>query len=51
MNMKVLAEGVETQEQLSLLSVADCDQAQGFFFSHPLPPDDFQVLMSTAAKS
>jgi diguanylate cyclase (GGDEF)-like protein len=32
-----VAEGVETREQLSFLREENCDQAQGFFFSHPLP--------------
>ncbi|RHW77336.1 EAL domain-containing protein [Colwellia sp. RSH04] len=35
---KVVAEGVETQEQLQLLTDLQCDFIQGYFFSKPLPP-------------
>jgi EAL domain-containing protein (putative c-di-GMP-specific phosphodiesterase class I) len=37
LGMQVMAEGVETQEQLDFLSSNGCDSAQGFFFSRPIP--------------
>ncbi|SET28502.1 PAS domain S-box-containing protein/diguanylate cyclase (GGDEF) domain-containing protein [Oceanobacillus limi] len=37
LNMKVIAEGVETLEQLTFLSKARCDEMQGFYLSKPLP--------------
>jgi len=37
LNMKVTAEGVETQEQLALLSQSSCDEAQGFLLGRPSP--------------
>lgn len=38
LNMKVIAEGVETIEQLSFLENENCDEVQGFYYSEPLPP-------------
>ncbi|HEX8948794.1 MAG TPA: bifunctional diguanylate cyclase/phosphodiesterase, partial [Dissulfurispiraceae bacterium] len=39
LKLYVVAEGVETEEQLELLRSAGCDGIQGFIFSEPLPPD------------
>jgi EAL domain-containing protein (putative c-di-GMP-specific phosphodiesterase class I) len=41
MKYQVLIEGIETQSQANLASVMGCEQAQGFFFSRPLPQEDF----------
>jgi diguanylate cyclase (GGDEF)-like protein len=46
LQMKVLAEGVETEGQLGLLAHHGCDQMQGFCFSPPLAPDDFAALLA-----
>lgn len=40
LGLTVLAEGVENQAQLDFLRGVGCDQAQGFFLSRPLPPDE-----------
>ncbi|KOA19435.1 phytochrome-like protein cph2 [Clostridium homopropionicum DSM 5847] len=46
LNMEVIAEGVETQEQLAVLQAQHCDGIQGYFFSKPLPPDQLESLLS-----
>ena len=46
LNMRVLAEGVETKEQLDFLKEHGCDFIQGFYFSKPLIKNDFKKLIS-----
>ena len=41
----VVAEGVETKEQLEFLRGVNCDTAQGFYFSKPVPVDEFEALL------
>jgi diguanylate cyclase (GGDEF)-like protein/PAS domain S-box-containing protein len=41
LNLKVLAEGVETEEQMAFLRAHNCDEAQGYYFSKPLTGDEF----------
>jgi EAL domain-containing protein (putative c-di-GMP-specific phosphodiesterase class I) len=40
LRMKVIAEGVETQEQQQFLRAEGCDEIQGFFSGRPVPPDE-----------
>ncbi|GAA0698170.1 hypothetical protein GCM10009104_28310 [Marinobacterium maritimum] len=47
LNKQVIAEGVETRAQLEFLIRHDCDQVQGYFFSRPVPLDQFLNLLST----
>ena len=46
---KIVAEGVETQEQLALLRQWGCDAIQGYLFSAPLPADDFAEFVRATA--
>jgi EAL domain-containing protein (putative c-di-GMP-specific phosphodiesterase class I) len=45
LDVSVVAEGVETQGQLDLLRDGGCDLVHGFFFSRPLPPEEFEELI------
>jgi diguanylate cyclase len=49
LRLKVVAEGVETPEQLDSLKSMGCDQYQGFHFSPPLSPDEFASLVQRRA--
>jgi len=41
LGIHVIAEGVENKDQLDFLHLKGCDSAQGYFFSRPLPPNEF----------
>ncbi|MBI2509344.1 MAG: EAL domain-containing protein [Betaproteobacteria bacterium] len=45
LNLRAVAEGVETGEQAQLLKLLKCDEAQGYLFSKPLPPDQVEPLL------
>ena len=45
LKVKVVAEGVETKEQYDLLKAAGCDVIQGFYFSMPCVPKEFEKLI------
>ena len=45
LRLKVVAEGVETKEQLEQLRASGCQELQGFIFSKPLPPDELLILL------
>ena len=46
LNMRVLAEGVETKEQVEFIHKLQCTDIQGFYFSKPLPVDEYEKLIS-----
>ncbi len=49
LEMSIVAEGVETQEQLSFLSGEGCDAVQGYFIGKPLPIGQYAVLVGRSA--
>ncbi len=46
LNLKVIAEGVETTEQMAFLCEQGCDDVQGFLFSQAVPPREFSELLA-----
>ncbi|GAA6623632.1 EAL domain-containing protein [Scytonema sp. NUACC26] len=45
LNLKVIAEGVETEQELEFLRAYNCDAMQGFLFSRPLPASEFEKML------
>ncbi len=45
LNIKTIAEGVETAEQFEILKSMDCDYFQGYLFHRPMPRDDFDKIL------
>jgi diguanylate cyclase (GGDEF)-like protein len=45
LKLKVVAEGVETEDQLSFLHLLRCDEWQGFLYSRPIPTGEFEKLL------
>jgi EAL domain-containing protein (putative c-di-GMP-specific phosphodiesterase class I) len=46
LGIRTIAEGVETPEQLAYLRTQGCNEVQGYYFSKPVPPDEFFELFS-----
>jgi diguanylate cyclase (GGDEF)-like protein len=49
LNLRVVAEGVETQGQLEYLKEIGCDYAQGYYFSKPVTPEDITEMLESQA--
>jgi diguanylate cyclase (GGDEF)-like protein/PAS domain S-box-containing protein len=46
LHLRVVAEGIETRRQLAFLVDHNCPEGQGYYFSRPVAPDEFAVLLS-----
>lgn len=51
LGLGVVAEGVETEEQLAYLANLQCDEYQGYYFSRPLPAEEFVRLLRTSFRA
>jgi EAL domain-containing protein (putative c-di-GMP-specific phosphodiesterase class I) len=45
LDLQCIAEGIETCEQLELVTALGCELVQGYLFSRPVPPADFTELL------
>ena len=50
LNLNVVAEGVETEQHLRFLRRNQCDEVQGYFFSRPIPPEEFEAMVRSGVQ-
>src|SRR4029077_18849372 len=50
LKLRVIAEGVETPEELEFLRAHHCDEAQGYYFSRPVLPQQFAKILGAASQ-
>jgi EAL domain-containing protein (putative c-di-GMP-specific phosphodiesterase class I) len=49
LHMRVVAEGIETREQFTFLQRQQCPEGQGYYFSHPMPAEEFVQFLGRSA--
>jgi EAL domain-containing protein (putative c-di-GMP-specific phosphodiesterase class I) len=49
LNLRVIAEGVESDEQIAFLRENNCDEMQGYYFSKPIPAEAISELLAVKA--
>ena len=47
----LIAEGVETREQVEMLKQMGCDQVQGYYYAKPMPEEDLMVFLENMRKN
>ena len=47
LEVPVIAEGVETEEEYKMLKAAGCDIIQGYYFSKPVPPEEYKNFVNS----
>jgi EAL domain-containing protein (putative c-di-GMP-specific phosphodiesterase class I) len=50
LNLKVVAEGVETGQQAKLLALLNCDEVQGFLYSKPVPAAEIEKMLPAQSR-
>jgi EAL domain-containing protein (putative c-di-GMP-specific phosphodiesterase class I) len=50
LNLRVIAEGVETRRQLNFLQSHECDEGQGYYFSHPVVAGQAGTLLEAGIR-
>ena len=51
LNLKVIAEGVETADQVAFLRQLHCEEVQGFHFSAPVAPNDIEAILANGGRN
>jgi EAL domain-containing protein (putative c-di-GMP-specific phosphodiesterase class I) len=51
LGLEVVAEGVENEAQLEFLRREGCDEVQGYYFSHPLPPAKITAFLASRVET
>lgn len=51
LNMQVIAEGIETKEQLDIVVESGCRKVQGYYYSRPLPPEELEAKFLLGTQS
>ena len=49
LNMRIVAEGIETREQVDFLAEKECDLIQGYYFAKPMPVEEFEAKVEEDA--